>query len=303
MTKLIVNILRLNILRLLRHKLSSKYSDDACYRAFVEEMNAQAREWGMNNTKLINPSGLGEDGVYSQSTAEDLAIMALHVFNDGSGIKFHGKDGYTITVHKPYLIPGYRFKKKTIYSTTQRDTIGDGYPIVGAKTGSGDGYQTLVMVCNIKGKILSGAIMNADDEQGRFDAMDELMRIGEQILFENGEASNFKVKKAKNACLFVSRNSGQIECIYEQNAEEISAPMSTTKVMSLAIVRKYIHNYHLLKDVIPYDLKRIGHDSVYEWDRMTIDELVNVMMRESSNVSANALARITGEAILKHQTV
>lgn len=280
------------------HKLNSKYSYHECYDAFVAAMNAQAKEWGMFNTMWINPSGLGEKGVYSQSTANDLAIMALHVFSK-KGIKYHGQDGYYISIKKPYLMPGYCFKKKTIYSTTKIETIGDGFPIIGSKTGSGDGYQTLVIVCDIEGIKVAGAIMNAKDEQGRFDAMDELMRIGYKVLHKHAEVKNMSVTKARNASLCMMDEKGSIKHIFTQNADEVSAPMSTTKVMTMMIANRYIKDFNRNEYIIPSDLRNENGDVLHAWDKLSIKDMMAAMVISSSNVAANAIARIAGIEILK----
>ena len=86
MSSILINISRLNLCRAIWHKLHSKYSDAECYAAFVATMNAKAHEWGLINTKWINPSGLGENGRYSQSTANDLSLMAIRAFAIG-GVK------------------------------------------------------------------------------------------------------------------------------------------------------------------------------------------------------------------------
>lgn len=295
---LLVNMARLNYCRTIWNKLSSRYSDKECYDAFVATMNAQAKKWGMINTKWINPSGLGEDGVYSKSTANDLAIMALHVFHM-QGIKYHGQEGCEIVVKKPYIIPWHRFKKKIIYSTTRIEAIGNGFPIIGSKTGSGDGYQTLVMVCDIEGVKVAGAIMNAEDEQGRFEAMDELMRIAYEILHRHAENKSKSVTKARNASLCVMEENGSIKHIFAQNADEESAPMSTTKVMTMMIANRYINDFDRIEYVIPCDLRDDNGDVLHVWDKLSIKDMMAAMMLNSSNVAANAIARIAGIEIFK----
>ena len=201
------------------------------------------------------------------------------------------------------MIPGHRIKKKKVYSTTTIDTIGEGYPIKGAKTGSGDGYQTLVMVCDVKGIKVAGAILNAEDEQGRFEAMDELIRIGYKILHEHDDAKKLRVTKARNASLCVMNNDGEINHIFTQNADDVSAPMSTTKVMTWAIARKYIQDWQKMEYIIPFDTKNAGSDILYDWDKLTIEDMLQAMMRYSSNVAANAIARIAGDMILKKKHI
>lgn len=85
MNTILINIAKLNLYRSILHRWQSKYSDKECYYAFIKAMNDQSVELGLNNTFWINPSGLGEEGrmVYSESTANDLALIALHAFAGG----------------------------------------------------------------------------------------------------------------------------------------------------------------------------------------------------------------------------
>lgn len=300
MKSILINMARLNLCRTLWHRLHSKYSDKECYDAFVDAMNTLAKEWGMTQTLWINPSGVGNNGVYSQSTANDLSIMALRAYRYRMD-KFHGRDGYELHIRKPYVIWKRRDKVKKIYSTTSIDSIGDNFPIVMAKTGSGDGYQTLVMVCKIGESVVSGAVMNAKDEQGRFDAMDELMHLGERILHGDKKAANYTISNAKEACLYTINEIGEPICIFAQHADEPSAPMSTTKVMTYFLASKYLKDDNRMEYILPVDTDGMGNDILHDWDKLSLNDLINAMMRCSSNVAANALARIAGGQIIKHK--
>lgn len=155
------------------------------------------------------------------------------------------------------------------------------------------------MVCDIKGIKVAGAIMNAEDEQGRFEAMDELMRIGYKILYEHGETKNMKVSKAKNASLCVMDKDGEINHLFAQCGDEVSAPMSTTKVMTWTIACQYIQDWQKMEYIVPFDTKDTRDDIFYDWDKLTIEDMKQAMMRHSSNVAANAIARIVGAMILE----
>ncbi len=48
--------------------------------AFVTQMNSEARDLGMRDTKFINASGLDEDGRDQYSTAYDLAVLAHYTW-------------------------------------------------------------------------------------------------------------------------------------------------------------------------------------------------------------------------------
>ncbi len=50
--------------------------------AFVTQMNSEARDLGMRDTKFINASGLDEDGRDQYSTAYDLAVLAHYTWSN-----------------------------------------------------------------------------------------------------------------------------------------------------------------------------------------------------------------------------
>ena len=222
----------------------------------------------------------------------------MYAFATGGG-KFHSPNGYELTIKKPYIVLGHRWKKKMVYSTTKIEPIGNNFPIIGSKTGSGDGYQTLVMVCDMGGIKVAGAIMNAADEKGRFDAMDELMRIGYKVLHKHAEVKNMSVTKARNASLCMMDEKGSIKHIFTQNADEVSAPMSTTKVMTMMIANRYIKDFNRNEYIIPSDLRNENGDVLHAWDKLSIKDMMAAMVISSSNVAANAIARIAGIEILK----
>lgn len=88
MKQCIIDMLQCNMLRTMWHRLLHPFPDEACYARFVAEMNKWSSNWGLKNSEWINPSGLGENNVYSASTANDLSLMALRAFVIvGGGIK------------------------------------------------------------------------------------------------------------------------------------------------------------------------------------------------------------------------
>lgn len=48
---------------------------------FIKEMNQKAKQLGMNDTLLINPTGLEEDGVDQYSSAYDVALMSRYAIS------------------------------------------------------------------------------------------------------------------------------------------------------------------------------------------------------------------------------
>ena len=110
-------------------RMTDKYTPDQCKAAFVDAMNRKSKEWGMNNTHWINPSGLGEDGVYSQTTARDLAKMGMHAVLYPVLQKMWQDDTiYPMHITKPYLFHPKKHIVRRIASTYESHTLGE-FPI------------------------------------------------------------------------------------------------------------------------------------------------------------------------------
>lgn len=292
------NMLAMKCCRALYAHLADKYSQDQCRKAFVDAMNAKSKLWGLNHTKWINPSGLGEDGNYSSSTARDLALLGLYAmqYPQMREIWRHDKV-YAMHITKPYLIHYKKHIIRYIASTVESDMIGGVFPVVGAKTGAGDGYFTLLAICKMPDRegFVSVAIMQADSLEKRFDAIEETLYA---IM---GGGGRKKITSAKNACAYYKSPDGTISCVYEQNADEQSAPMSVTKVMTCCICLDYEKNFYRLIRIRPYDM--IGTEGTSgnvfkEWEKVSLLDTMCAAMLPSSNQAANAIAREIGRIIL-----
>lgn len=301
MKKILVNIASLNLLRSSWHRITNRFTDAKCRAAFIRRMNEKSRQLGMDHTEWINPSGVGENGSYSRSTARDLALMAVNAYQNDILKEIWNKKEASILIRKPFIVQRQRLKNKIVSSTVPLDSLGGKYRILGAKTGSGDGYQTLVMVCEVRHQIVAGAIMNANDEEGRFTAMTELMSIAENKLAEPAGASPCAVTSAKNACAYLIENGKAGECLYAQDADMISAPMSTTKVMTLLTALDYLNDVSKMVYITPGDFIRCNSDVLHPWEKVSLQDIMCAAMLPSSNVAANALARIAGSLILYQQ--
>ncbi len=125
-------------------------------QAFVDKMNQQAKEWGMNSTHFVNTHGLTDENHYT--TARDVGIMCQKVFGDERLL--------------PYLnVPSYKLPatnmnpERTLISTNQliRMNSGNYYKYcVAGKTGttSAAGYN-LVSNAKYKGMEYICVAMNA----------------------------------------------------------------------------------------------------------------------------------------------
>lgn len=300
MNSIIVDVAKCNFLRTLSHNLFSKYGDEECYMAFVNRMNEKAREVGMKNTKWINPSGLGESCEYSLSSARDLAILTSIAVGDKLVNKYWGQKERAVKIKKPYLLNNKR-KLKYLKSTLDFNKIASNYTIIGGKTGSGDGYNTLALAWEMEGCVIAGAIMGACSEEDRFDAISELMVVSEKSYLGTLKDSE-RVFSASNACSYMVNNGRIVGCLYEQDSDLISPPMSTTKLMTVMVASEYYDVVEKEKEyeIVPYDIYNTGSgDVIHKWEALSMDDLIGSALISSSNVSSNAIARIVGQEIIK----
>ena len=289
-SKFIVNLAKCNLLRKIHHYILSTYSDEECWETFVQKMNDKNKEIGLANTNWINPSGLCENGQYSITTARDMAILVSHCARR----KFI--PAKQISIRRPYLFSRQRNRSKVLVPTTKIDVLGGKYPIVLSKTGSGDGFFTLAMICRVKNHNVAGVIMDATSDEGRFEAMLQLMSKVDSILCSKDDFT--EVSEADKACAYLINEDG-FSCIYEQNADVLSPPMSITKLMTVLVVNEYYEKFDSKCYVTPFDVnKSVGSEGIYSWDSLTIRDLESATLVESLNVAANTLARVVGEKIL-----
>lgn len=301
MLPLFVDIAKCNFLRTIRHKLSSKYSDKDCYSAFVGRMNEKSIELGMNNTRWINPSGLGETGIYSMSTARDLARLTAAAIGNSLIKDCWGQKDRIINVKKPFIFRNNK-KQKMLHSTLNYNELPKEYKVIGGKTGSGDGYNTLVLAWETGGAVVAGAIMGASSEKGRFEAMSELMMVSEKSLKETLSGSE-NVKSAHSACSYLVSGGSVVKCLYEKDSDFMSPPMSTTKIMTVLLaseIRKDVVKSKQLHEIVPSDVRNtVLGDVLHKWEALSFEDMIAASLMSSSNVASNAIARIIGKEIIK----
>ncbi|HHW06150.1 MAG TPA: D-alanyl-D-alanine carboxypeptidase [Clostridia bacterium] len=118
--------------------------------AFADQMNAKAKELGMENTHFVNPHGLGDPDHYS--TAKDLATLARHyLLRFPEMLQYHSTPSYT-----------YNNIKQQNYNGLLK------YPeIDGLKTGRLTGTYNLIATGQKDGYRLLAVILGAGSEKER----------------------------------------------------------------------------------------------------------------------------------------
>lgn len=282
--------------------LSNKhpYTEQQCWDAFVTEMNRRASVLGMDNSNFITPSGLEIPNI-NTSTARDLARLGVEAVGYPILTEVWNKNSYSVRVKGKSPI--------SITTSVTSSALENYYPILGGKTGagpSGMGYNTLIIITEIDGKMVAGAIMSAASEAKRFSAMKQLFDAAKTAI-EGGTPSPGAVTDASKACAFLvpqlprTYERDELSVLYTQDADTITAAMSTSKVLTAIVALDYIQDIHKSVEVKSFDIVQ-GSGAIFSaGDIVTIEDLLYALMLPSSNQAANVIARIAGEEILKSQ--
>lgn len=281
---------------------SSFFTDAECKNAFISAMNKKAASLGMSSTTWINPSGLGESGNYSRTSVRDLARMMIEALSYNRLLKVWNKSKYSVRVKNKSNI--------SITTSVTSPSLENYYPILGGKTGGGDGYLTLVIATIVENVPVVGAIaeVSTRNPTDRFVAMKQLFDAV-KIKIQGGTTSQSAVTIANCACAYLVPNyntatvedSNLLSCLYEQNADKVTTPMSTTKVMTVITALDYIYDIHVPVMIKPLDVESTQgtSGSIFSvGDIVSLEDLMYAAMLPSSNQAANAIARYAGQKIL-----
>lgn len=280
---------------------NSKYADSDCVVAFITKMNEKAASIGMEDSTFINPSGLGMNGNYSSSTAFDLARLGVAALAYKDLCEIWNVDSHSVKVKG----------KSSILVTTSvtSPSLENYYPIIGGKTGAGDGYYALVIATMIDGNCVVGAIASASSNDGRFQAMKQLFDAA-KIVLNGGTPSASAVTSALYACAVkvppynpASMGVNDLEVLYNQSAKTAYPPMSTTKILTALTFLDYVKDLSVCTTITAKDVENTTGTSGAIFsvgDVVTLSDLMFAAMLPSSNQAANALARVAGNVILQN---
>ena len=210
--------------------------------AFVEMMNARAKELGMNDTNFVNCTGLddGENAVNHRTSAHDIAVMSRQL------LKYHPD----ITKYTTIWMDTVRNGAFGLSNTNKMVRFYQG--ATGLKTGftSGAGY-CLSASAERDGLGLIGVVMGCSTSQERFGACKSMLDYGfanyalvkpelteeSAVAVKLGKADSVKVVPGENPELLVDkaqRGSVTTEVTLES---EVSAPVSQGQRLGTMTVR------------------------------------------------------------------
>lgn len=155
-------------------KNDSALSAGAAYKAFVDQMNAQAISLGMTGTHFVNPDGIHDPNHYS--TFGDLAILGKLALENETILKYATKSKDQVTLH------GQTIEwKNTNKLIDPRHSYYCPHAL-GLKTGqTPDAGSCLLSAFRYEGKELIIGVFGCPEEEDRFD---DTLQLFNQIVLK-----------------------------------------------------------------------------------------------------------------------
>lgn len=269
------------------------YPEADCRTAFMAEVNKKAASIGMSSSTFISPAGASYT---AQTTATDMALLTVIASCYKELAEVWSKDSYVVT-------PRNRTATITLTSTVKNTTLENSYPILGGKTGSYGGSRALACVCDVSGKQVAGYIAGTSTDGDRFNAMKELMDIASTII--GGGSTTATVTKATSAVALLVPNYYTLNyeqqtptTLYTQSGSTSIVPASTAKIITAVTMLDWVTDVNKTFKFVSSD-NIGGSGAVFNTgDVISFKDALYALMLPSSNMTAQAVARVVGQIIL-----
>ena len=313
-------------------KLNSNFSDlgnldfpdNDCRTRFIQEMNVKAQLLGMSGTTFYDPAGnqpatYAPAGQYPQLwLSENPNVMnamdALRLLIYASGIQ-HINDAWNIPTYTLNYKNGTTSKTATIkstvfYSDTYQSSVNallGSYDILGGKTGSYNispiYTNTLVIVAKSKstGKVYACVSFNtaaATSSNNKFidikKALDYVDASGTAPSFSQGGCVITEMPTLTPS--LYNRFGFTLDYDYGKTVEVY--PASVSKVMTAILLCDNILDLNQVVKVKENDRQPPTGTNFVANDALRLRDVLQCMLMESSNTSAQVIARIVGNILL-----
>lgn len=257
------------------------------YRRFTKRMNQIAGEWGMTKTHFRNPSGASWN---SRMSPKDLTILGGHAIENALILHAWQQEAETIEIQ------GTGQRTVRIVNTvleSGKPTMGD--YLIGGKSGSWGTYnKSHLFLCRTKMGDLILSVFAKDEVSFEhiYDIGDELCRLVEGE--ETGTNLKHLIQCGGGYCIAFVGQTG----IYDAfNADEEYIPASVTKVMTALVALMYHDDLNSDIIVRPIDISSGSGSHFTAGVRVRLIDAISIMLLESSNTMANAIARTIGSEL------
>lgn len=300
------------------------FTDTECRTRFVQEMNTKAALLGMNGTTFYDPAGdqpatFAPAGQYPELWLSDPNVMtamdAMRLLIYASGVQ-HINDAWQIRQFTLNYKNGSTSKTATIKSTVfNSDTFQSSinalltsYDILGGKTGSYNinpiYTNTLVIIAKSKstGKVYAcvnfSTASNTASNNKFIDikkALDYVDASGTQPTFTQGGCVIAEMP-VLTPSLF---NRYDFALAYDYGKAVSVYPASVSKVMTAILLCDNILDINKMVSVKESDRQPPTGTNFVAGDTLRLREFLQCMLTESSNISAQVIARVVGAKLLK----
>lgn len=276
--------------------------------AFVEYMNQKAATIGMTRSQFQDAAGM-----HNLSTARDLLRLAVYGKEYPLLNTIWNENAHTVTVEGPQP------RTKECIAKSQHPDLNDHYRVLGRKGGTlmcsrkNLFVYNLVSILEIPGSADKLAVVvmyahgNKQSPGNCFEATRQVADIAMKKYSDpDGDIADVQVC-CENAIAAVLPAEGgcyeDLQILYEKEADAQGRPMSISKVLTAVCILDWVED---LQGKITYHKldTNIGGFYINDYlpgERMTYLDALYAMMLESSNVTAQALARSVGNGIRKKQ--
>ena len=276
----------------------------ADFDRFVKYMNAKAAAIGMSGSLFRDAAG-----IHNRSTARDLLRLAVAAKQYPLLDHIWSQNTFTSAVMGPNA------RTRDSISKSRHPDLDNYYRVLGKKGGSLISSAKKLFVYNLvsfleipgSDDVLAVVAMYApgsnDSPENRFLATRQIADIAMKRYGDpDADVSHMPVC-CENGIAAVLPAGGKtyddLRILYEKEADEPGRPMSVSKVLTAMCVLDHVED---LKQTITYHLWDTNIAGFYVKDffpddEITYEDALYVMMLESSNVTAQALARSVGSCL------
>ena len=306
----------------------TSHTDRECLTRFISEMNIKAALLGMSGTTFYDPSGIqpvaqilnidlsGYPEAYTTPNANTMTAMdALRMTIYASGVQ-HINDAWNIRQFTLNYRNGTTAKTATIKSAVYNSTVNQAsinamlasYDILGGKTGTwGDppynAYNAVFVVrSKSTGKLyavtdMATATANNASNNRFIDAKKALDKVdagGATPSFSKGGCCVCELPAAAPS-LF---NRADIDVLYSYGPNVSVHPASISKVMTAILLCDNVLDLNQKVTVHEADRQPGSGTNFVAGDVLTLRDLLQCALTESSNTSVMAIARVVGGILL-----
>ena len=143
--------------------------------AFVDMMNARAKELGATHTHFVNPNGLHDDDHYT--TAYDLYLIFNEVVKYDTFLDIVSMKDYTMTYKNSNGQEVYEYMQSTNHYLLNEYPLPEGVTMYGGKTGTTSMANSclILMTENAEGDTYFSVVMGAKTKEDLYRSMTQLL--------------------------------------------------------------------------------------------------------------------------------